>query len=172
MTALIIATFPAAATASRAVAQLGGFQAAQLAVDDAAIVAWDADAPRPVAWQVRSLAAGAELDGAFWGLLFAHLFLLPRTLPADTSIVGDSSLTHLGLGPDHLDLVRDRVQPGTSTLIVVHATHHTAALIALLDRPGITVSTLHLTPEESRRLSTGFREEAQPTSTPPQPATA
>jgi uncharacterized membrane protein len=83
--------------------------------DDVAVVVWAIDARRPQAYQVGSAAGPTELTGAFWGLLFALLFLLPRAGPTS----GLHGLAEIGLDDGFLARVRARIVPGTSALFLL-----------------------------------------------------
>jgi uncharacterized membrane protein len=92
------------------------------AVDDAAIISWPGDRRRPLAWQARDLGAEHRLSGAFWGLLFAQLFLLPiswEPLPARDPSRLDETLAYLGLDEQFVRAVRAQVVPGTSALFLL-----------------------------------------------------
>lgn len=83
-------------------------------LDDAAVVTWPADHRRPLAWQARELAVGHRLSGAFWGLLFAQLFLLPLSLrtPPALPVTGiDDGLCWLGVDIGFVHAVREHVRP-------------------------------------------------------------
>ena len=83
-----------------------------------------------------------ELSGAFWGLLFGLLFLLPLAGVAE----GAAVLTRLGLSDGFLARARDRIIAGTSALFLLtdgaaldrvreaFAGTHTDLLISRFDR--------------------------------------
>jgi uncharacterized membrane protein len=111
-----------------------------VAVDDVAVVVWRAGARRPDAYQAGT-EAGAVLSGAFWGLLFGLLFLLPLTGPTP----GQAVLANVGLPDELLAAVRERVTAGTSALFLLTddgtvldrlrtAFVHTDPLVHTLDR--------------------------------------
>lgn len=153
MTQLVVHLFPVVDRAEHAAQQLTCSPDGDDGVDDAAVVSWPADALRPTAWQVRSHRRQG-LSGAFWGLLFAHLFLLPLSrldLSTDPAFVADHSMEHLGISADLLDTVRRSVHPGGSALFVLG--HDTATMSddAAVIRVGPTAV-------QSARLRAGFGE--------------
>ena len=85
-------------------------------VDDVAVVVWPSGRLRPHGYQVGAIGATA-LSGAFWGLLFGLLFLLP--LAGVGNEPGRAVLARVGLADDFLADVRGRVTAGTSALFLV-----------------------------------------------------
>ena len=84
-------------------------------VDDVAVVAWREGARRPRCYQVGTVEGTAALSGAFWGLLFGLVFLLPLAGPVDNAAV----LLRVGLSDEFLQQVRDRITAGTSALFLL-----------------------------------------------------
>lgn len=84
-------------------------------IDDAAVVVWRPGARRPDAYQVGPESGTATLSGAFWGLLFGLLFLLPLA----GVVEGDAVLARLGLTAEFVARIRARVTAGTSALFVL-----------------------------------------------------
>lgn len=143
----------------RAARRLEGFAAAPLEVHDAAVVDWPLTDPRPVAWQLTTLHHRLALTGAFWGLLFAHLFLLPLSAGRDgVEHQADRSLQTLGFDDPLLTAIRAAIGPGSSAVFVVHADTTTQQLPQALPMLTPVLSAIQLTTEESRRLYTGFAE--------------
>jgi uncharacterized membrane protein len=83
-------------------------------IDDVAVVVWPAGTRRPYSYQVGATGT-AELTGAFWGLLFGLLFLVPLT----GSTGGSEVLDTVGLPEDFLARVRAQIAPGTSALFLL-----------------------------------------------------
>lgn len=93
-----------------------------ITVQDASVVSWPEGRRTPRTRQARDLAAPAALSGAFWGLLFGLVFLLPVAgRVAGTASRGADALTLVGLSGDLLARVRDRITPGTSALFLLTA---------------------------------------------------
>lgn len=117
---------------------------------------------RPSAWQVTLVGSGRRrLSGAFWGLLFAHVFLLPISLASPHRLErrsADASLSHLGLGPGRLAIIRDLVTPDRSALFVVHADDQSDRLDVAMGRRMAHSAKIRLTPLQSQRLYAGFGE--------------
>jgi uncharacterized membrane protein len=142
MTTLSIWTFATDAGAEAALRPLERHQHQRLLhVDDVAVVAWAPDAVRPRTYQVGTAAGTAALSGAFWGLLFGTVFLLPLSGGPATS----AGLAHVGLSDGFLGRVRDRIVPGASALFLftddtvpdrireLFADAHTDLLVSTLD---------------------------------------
>jgi uncharacterized membrane protein len=110
VTTLSIWGFDASGAAEPALRSLERLQTRRvLEVDDVAVVDWPADSRRPQCYQVGT----SELTGAFWGLLFGLLFLLP--------LAGQEALTSVGLTEEFLARTRSRVVAGTSAVFVLSA---------------------------------------------------
>ena len=58
----------------------------RLAIDDAAVVSWPAGKHRPYSYQAGTIDGTAALSGAFWGMLFGGLFLLPLADPGAAAV--------------------------------------------------------------------------------------
>ena len=86
-----------------------------IAIDDAAVVAWRDGARRPLCYQVGTTDGATALSGAFWGMLFGLLFLLPLTGPLDNAAL----LARIGLPDEFLQQIRDRITAGTSALFLL-----------------------------------------------------
>ena len=109
-------------------------------IDDAAVVIWRAGARRPHGYQVGTAAGTTALSGAFWGLLFGHLLLLPMTGEQGTAEV----LARIGLTDGFLAEARARVTPGTSALFLIADAAAVKALHeAFTDGADLLVHTLH-----------------------------
>jgi uncharacterized membrane protein len=77
MTTLSVYIFDTPHAAERKAQILEARPGHRVSTDDAAVITWPETANRPTAWQASPLGARNTLTGAFWGLLFAHLLLLP-----------------------------------------------------------------------------------------------
>lgn len=144
--------------AQRAVRQLQDSPRTAPAFDDVAVVCWPADHRRPLAWQARDLSGDHRMSGAFWGLLFAHLFLIPITLGARASPPSahlDDALGAIGVDADFVESIRGRIVPGTSGIFLLDSTPQA---ISSVWPPGeaVQVVELRLSSEQSDRLHAGF----------------
>ncbi len=147
--------------AQQTIRRLAGSVRTAPAFDDVAVVCWPADQRRPLAWQVRDLTGASRLSGAFWGLLFAHLFLLPISLgspPAPTPERLDAALGAIGVDADFVRAVRERIVPGTSALFLVDSTPD-AVGSGWPPEEAFELAELRLSAEQSDRLHAGFDDE-------------
>jgi uncharacterized membrane protein len=116
MTTLSIWRFGAGDAAEPALDTLEGLQALRLVeIDDVAVVVWPAETHRPRSYQVGAVTGTSELTGAFWGLLFGLLFLVPLA----GSTAGPAVLATIGLPEEFLARIRARIVPGTSALFLL-----------------------------------------------------
>lgn len=120
MTSLSVWTFASEEGAEPARRTLGRMEMQRhVAVDDVSVVSWPAGNLRPLTYQAGSATGAAELCGAFWGLLFGLVFLLPLAgLPRDPT---DETfgLAPVGVPDGLLRQIRQRVVPGTSALFLL-----------------------------------------------------
>jgi uncharacterized membrane protein len=124
MATLSIWKFDTPDGAERALRTLARLQDDRLVtVQDAAVASWPEGRRKPRTWQARDVVGPAALSGAFWGLLFGILFLLPIAGLALGAAAGVAAgaFGHLGLSDAFLERVRDRVTPGTSALFLLTA---------------------------------------------------
>ena len=136
-------------------------------IEDAGVVSWPIDQPRPRAWQVRDFGADDRLSGAFWGLLFASLFLLPLSLRAGpvekASTEGDrdvwvgGGLASLGLDAAFAGAVQHHVVPGTSALFTFNRGGR-STLSPPMPCDAHRVAQQSLTAEQRKFLHVGFGE--------------
>ncbi len=120
MTSLSIWIFDTPESAEPALRTLGRLEMqGHLTVDDASVLSWPAGDPRPRTYQAGSTTGLAALSGAFWGLLFGLVFLLPLTGHLRDDAGRSFGLTRIGLPDRFLLAVRDRISPGTSALFLL-----------------------------------------------------
>ena len=114
----------------------------RLSIEDAAVVTWPAGKYRPYSYQAGTIDGTAALSGAFWGLLFGSLFLLPLADPATAT--QPAGLAAAGLPDDLLRQLRGTVTAGTSALFLLAgpAALETIREGAGLRRSGLLVTTL------------------------------
>lgn len=120
MTSLSIWIFDTSEAAEPALRTLGRLEMqGRLDVADAAVVSWPDGDMRPRTYQAGSAGGVAALSGAFWGLLFGLLFLLPLTGRLHERTDDGFGLDRVGLPDGFLAEVRNRVGPGTSALFLL-----------------------------------------------------
>ena len=90
-------------------------------VHDAAVVAWEPGAKRPVTRRAGHPGGHDALTGSFWGLLFGVLFFMPFLGAAVGAAVGGlrGSLRDMGIDDAFMEEVRRQVVPGTSALFLL-----------------------------------------------------
>lgn len=173
MTTLTTYVFPSPATAPLLARRLEPLRERGLPIGDAAVLEWATDEQQPAAWQTETIRDRDALSGAFWGLLFAHLFLLPLShVPsAGQRLRDDHTLAHIGIGHGEMDTIRGLVTPGSSALFVVaeenaairnepcHTHPVTVAINRSLSGLGAVehqTAVIALTPAHTERLYTAF----------------
>lgn len=90
----------------------------RLSIEDAAVVTWPASHHRPYSYQAGTIDGTAALSGAFWGLLFGSLFLLPLADP-DGAATRPAGLARTGLSDELLAELRRGITAGTSALFLL-----------------------------------------------------
>jgi uncharacterized membrane protein len=116
---LSVWTFDAADGAASGLQVLERLQTrGRLAIGDSAVVEWPLRSRRPLTYQVGAVSGEAMLTGAFWGLLFAVVFLAPLA-GLSGPIWPPTGLRRIGLPEALLRQIRERTTPGTSALFVV-----------------------------------------------------
>jgi uncharacterized membrane protein len=116
---LSVCTFGTADGAAGALRVIERLQTRQrLAIEDAAVVTWPAGQHRPYSYQAGTIDGTAALSGAFWGLLFGGLFLLPLADP-DGAASRPGGLAAAGLSDDLLAELRRTITAGTSALFLL-----------------------------------------------------
>jgi uncharacterized membrane protein len=90
----------------------------RLSIEDAAVVSWPPGQHRPYSYQAGTIDGTAALSGAFWGLLFGELFLLPLADPGGVA-TRTAGLGRTGLSDDLLRELRATVTAGTSALLLL-----------------------------------------------------
>lgn len=159
--------FPVPGGARRTAHQIAASDWPADRIQDAGVVSWPIDQLRPHAWQVRDLGTDDRLSGAFWGLLFASLFLLPLSLRAahieNASAEGErdvwarGGLASLGLDAAFAAAVQQHVVPGTSALFTFDRAD-ASTLCPPMPCEASKVAHQALTAEQSDRLHLGFGE--------------
>jgi uncharacterized membrane protein len=109
-----------------------------IAIDDAAVVAWSAESRRPHCYQVGTAAGTSALSGAFWGLLFGLVLLLPLAGEVERT----AALAGVGLTDEFLARVRGRVTAGTSAVFLLTDGAVVDRVRAALTNADLLVSTL------------------------------
>jgi uncharacterized membrane protein len=157
VTSLSVWIFDTAEEAEPALRTLGRLEMqGHLDVDDAAVLTWPSGDIRPRTYQAGSACGDTALSGAFWGLLFGLVFLLPLTDRLREGTDDGFGLGPVGLPDRFLGEVRHRVGPGTSALFLLTpdaAVERVAAAVGATGSDGLVV--LFAGPEE-RALHRAF----------------
>jgi uncharacterized membrane protein len=162
MTTVSVWTFPTAPGAEDALRTLERLQTRRrIAVEDAAVVVWPDDRRRPQTYQAGAADGGAALTGAFWGLVFGVLFLLPLVGVPDDA-VPTAGLARVGLPDGFLGRVRDRIAPGTSALFLLTDVAALDGVREALDGRCSDVLRRDLAPEEEHGLRFAFDTDDEP----------
>jgi uncharacterized membrane protein len=162
MYALTAWTFPTPEGASEALERLRApAQGHPVAIDDAAVVAWQPRRKKPEMHELGTLHGPGTMWGGFWGLVLGMIFLVPLAGPtfggAAGAVIG--SLAEAGIDDAFVMSIRADVRPGTSALFVLS---HGAAVDAIADAlrdVDVTLVRSNLTIEEERELRAIFTEE-------------
>lgn len=152
--------FPTDLAAQRTVQRWVGSPRIAPSFDDLAVLTWPVGDPRPSAWQARDLSGDSRLSGAFWGLLFAHLFLLPiavGSVPLTDTDHLDDALAAIGVDAGFVDPIRNRTVPGTSALFILdRAPTSSGDLGPLAD--AVCLAEVQLSAAQSDRWLAGFAD--------------
>jgi len=132
-----------------------------LAVDDVALVRWDAGRRTPVVRNLGALTGPGALWHGFWPMVLGLVFVVPvagLAFGAGAAAVA-GSLTEFGMDEAFIREVRRRVVPGTSALFVLSDAGQVDAVAgALGDAPAVEA---RLSDEEACRLRTALAEDEQ-----------
>ena len=158
MATMSVWTFASAPGAEEALHSLERLQTlGAIVIEDASVVVWASAQRRPQTYQAGTVDGGGALCGAFWGLVFSVLFLLPHlggTAEGDGGVV--AGLARVGLPDEFLGRVRARVAPGTSALFLLTAAAELGPLRAALDGRYADVLLSVLAQQEERVLRLAF----------------
>jgi uncharacterized membrane protein len=132
-------------------------------VQDAATVSWPQGAKKPKTKQAVNLGAAAALNGAFWGMLFGLIFLVPIFGLAVGALMGGLSgkAADFGIDDNFIKQTREKVTEGTSAVFLLTSN-------AVVDRvteemktglPKFELIASNLSKEQEEQLKTVFGEE-------------
>ncbi|MGE5656918.1 MAG: DUF1269 domain-containing protein [Actinomycetota bacterium] len=122
MTTLTVWKFNTSDGADRVMKKLIELQKQQLIeIQDAAIVSWRYGRKKPKTRQALDLVSASAMDGAFWGMLFGCIFLVPVVGILLGSTLGalSGSLQDYGINDDFIKDIKAKVTEGTSALFLL-----------------------------------------------------
>ena len=167
MTSLSIWTFETAEGAEPALRTLGRMEMQRyVAIDDVSVLSWPAGNLRPQTYQAGSATGAAALCGAFWGLLFGLVFLLPLAEHPRGPTDDTFGLAPVGLSDELLRKVRNRVVPGTSALFLLTPDSALERIGRAVTGSGTEPLVTTLTGEEETALHRAFATEEDREATP------
>jgi uncharacterized membrane protein len=129
-----------------------------IGIQDASVVSWPRGRRKPRTRQARDLAGPAALSGAFWGLLFGILFLLPVVGRATGAAVesGAGMLSPIGLSDEFLQSIREQVTPGSSALFLLTTDEGVARIRDAFAGVHAELLTTDLSADQEAALRTAF----------------
>lgn len=119
---------------------------------DAAIVSWPEGRRKPKTEHLHHMAARGAFGGGFWGLFFGLLFLVPVLGLAVGVTVGAVVGSMFGIDERFIDVVREKVTPGTSALFVMTARPVGDQALAAFRHVGAELVSTDLSREQENHL--------------------
>jgi uncharacterized membrane protein len=151
MASLIVSRYPTPEGADQALQILHRLEAeGKYHLLDGALLTWPQGRKRPTTRPVVATGMPGTLDHAFWGMLLGLLFFVP---PEAAGVGADSPALHgllgnMGIGPDFINHVRERVTEGCSALFVFRDVDDLAALHDALAHLNPEVVATNLPPDQ------------------------
>jgi len=131
---------------------------AGLAARDLALVSWSPGRSVPDIQAVSMPRPSGRMGGAFWNLLFSHVFFLPVAV-AEAGLrhcQRQWSLADLGIRDDFLSTAQERLTCGTSALFVLTDDATVDPVVRLLGELPFTVMSTNLSTRQLEALRLGF----------------
>jgi uncharacterized membrane protein len=158
MSNLIVLAFDREQTAGDFLDEIGELQKqGLLKLDDAATVVRSKDGKVKVK-QAQSLVGAGALGGAFWGMLIGLLFFAPVAGMVVGSAVGAGigKASDYGVNDDFIKELGDKLEPGTSAILVLVHDVEPEKVINDLKQLGGEVIHTSLSTEQESRLKDAF----------------
>jgi len=116
-------------------------------VDDAALVSWEIDAPRPRIRRFAELASEDALGEEFWALVLGLTFRVPLLGAAVGGVAGAAagSLALAGINEGFMNRLRDELTPGRSALLLLGREADASTALGMstgAERPQMVVADL------------------------------
>lgn len=147
--------------ASQALETLKGLQKQHLIeVGDAAVISWPRDAKGPRVKQSVNTTGMGAIGGTFWGMLIGLIFFMPLLGAAIGAISGaiGGALADIGIDDDFIKDMRDKIQPGTSALMLLASTQAPDKIAEELRHLGPELISTNLSEAQEARLRELFED--------------
>lgn len=132
-----------------------------ITLQDAAIVTWPEGKKKPKTKQLSSMTGVGALSGAFWGMLFGLIFLIPLfglVVGAAMGAIG-GSMADVGITEDFIKSVRSKVTEGTSALFLMTSGAVKDKVAEAAKGLKFELIASNLSKEEEEKLRAAFAEE-------------
>ena len=162
MATLTVFKFSTPEGAGQMLSKVESLQKMQLiAIQDAAIVYWEAGKKQPKTHQAVSLAGVGALQGAFWGMLFGLIFFIPFFGLAVGAAMGalGGKMADYGIDDNFIKQTREKVTEGTSALFLLSDKAVMDKVVAELKGMEFELIASNLTKEQEAQLMATFAEE-------------
>lgn len=168
MASLSVWKFEQADQAEQALDKLRGLQNQHLVqVGDAAVITWPRESKGPKVRQAVNTTGMGALGGGFWGMLIGFIFLMPLLGAAIGAITGaiGGALTDIGIDDGFINQMREKIQPGTSALMLMASTQAPDKLAEELRYLDPELISTNLSQEQEDRLRELFEDHQAPITT-------
>ncbi|HMR67548.1 MAG TPA: DUF1269 domain-containing protein [Anaerolineae bacterium] len=128
---------------------------------DAAIVTWPAGKKKPKTQQLTNMVGASALSGAFWGMLFGLIFLVPLFGMVVGAAMGalSGSFADVGIDDNFIKSVRHKVTEGTSALFLLTSNAVEDKVVEAFKGLKFELIASNLSQAQEDRLQAVFAEE-------------
>jgi uncharacterized membrane protein len=130
-------------------------------IHDAALVSWPVGEKKPKTEHLANLAGVGGLKGAFWGLLFGMIFMVPVLGLAVGAAFGvlNKKMANIGIDENFIKQTREKVTEGTSALFLLTSDAVQDKVIEALKGYDFELISSNLTKEQEAQLMEAFTKE-------------